>query len=230
MPATVHSTDHFFESLWGIASPGAFFVLVSYLLSLFIFGPLHAEATSNRPPMRFRLADIIVLLAQLQIAAGVLFAAARLWGASGAGIRIVAAIAIWSLLTFWWWTGVRMLSKARIERGTDRILFLSVAAPLGYVTALSILLTPILAVLALGTLYWSVLSASFREAVILIALILSTLAIYACAFCIRWYCGRLVERAHDDLARRDGIDFGATKIRAGANVGGFPSPATERQR
>ncbi len=183
--------------------PLSFLVFVSYLLGLFVFGPLHARATWTPPRTRFRIADILILIAQLQIAGGLVLV---MDGESA--VRLVAAFVAWVLVIFWWWAGVRMLAKARIEQGAHRLWFLALAVPAGYSAAVGVLLSPLLAVLGLSTFHQMIIRRDPEEALSLGLLMLMGGAVVGAIAAVRWYCRQIVDTARDDVAREQGIAFG----------------------
>jgi hypothetical protein len=222
-------TNGLFEIASGVACPTLFFVLVSYLLGLFVFGPLHARATWTPPNTRFRIVDIIILLVQLQITAGALFAVMPLLDGGEIVLKIALAFFIWSLQAFWWWTGVRMLAKARVERGADRVLFLSIILPLGYLTTLGIIASPVLLAVLIGALAYATHSFGWLEVALPLLFALAIAVPYAGAFGVRCVCTRIVDHAWDDVALDEGIAFQQLTVQPPSDRRNFPALATDRE-
>lgn len=189
--------------------PLSFLVFVSYLLGLFVFGPLYARATWTPPRTRFRIADILILIAQLQIAGGLVLVMSRIvWFDSQTVVRLAAALVVWVLVIFWWWTGVRMLAKARIEQGAHRLWFLAIAVPAGYSAAVGVLLSPLVAVLGLSMFQQMIIRGDPGEVLPLALLMVMCAATIGAIVAVRWYCHKIVDTARDDVAREEGIAFG----------------------
>ena len=200
----------------GIVCPALFLVLISYMLGLLVFGPLYQKGDGVPPTTKFRIADILVLLVQLQLAAGLMFALLPLLDPSPVAVRVSVALFVWLISSWWWWTGVRMLAKARVERGADRLLFLSIVLPVGYLATVGLIASPVLLVLLFGTFAWSLshLDSLDWEVAGLMLAALSILAVtIGSVFAVRWCCRYLVDHARDDVAVTQGIAFERLHVR-----------------
>lgn len=222
MHETTFSFNDVADALAGVLCPLSFFVVMSYLLGLFVFGPLHARAAWTPPQTRFRIADIITLLVQLQIGGGLVFAVVPAMlpanGREAQSMRIGAALLAWLLIAFWWWTGVRMLAKARVDHGPHRLMFMAVILPLGYLTAIGIVLTPAMMGVAIALVYAMLNGGDNLAAFALASLILANAAVFGSLFFVRWYSQQLAERARDDVARGEGIEFEKLQVRSQTGV------------
>jgi hypothetical protein len=195
---------------WGTLCPALFLVMLSYLIGLFVFGPLHARAIWKPPQTSFRIADIIILLAQLQIAGGLLFAWLQVYYHGPDLGRIGIAIVLWILLTFWWWTGVRLLAKAKVDYAPHRWLFLGVFTPLGYAATIGLLLMPLSVIVSFAMVLTmlSIREVSAGDSLALLALLAANGATIGAVFATRAFCRKIVSRARDDVALHDGVSMG----------------------
>ncbi|MCA9973977.1 MAG: hypothetical protein KC425_27385 [Anaerolineales bacterium] len=187
--------------------PLIFVALVTTLLGLFVFGPLQARSALQSGRFRFRLVDIAILVAQMQIAGGVIWALPRPRGSILLQYGLI--LATWVLLIWWWVTGVRMLSRARIEHGLQRIGFLAFFLPLGYMGALGLLAAPITVVLTLTLLGQIAAGGPRTDASTLGLVALANVVVVASIVAVRRYCRMMTTKARDDYARDEGIEFGA---------------------
>lgn len=213
MTASPIRSTELLEIAWGTLCPLVFFLMVSYLAGLFVFGPLHARAVWTPPNTRFRIVDILILLVHLQLVGGLVFALAPLIPGSEV-TRYAAALVSWVLIGFWWWTGVRMLAKARVDHAPHRLFFLAVVLPIGYVATFGIVMAPLTLVFSFAMLYWMLANGNPEELLKLLGLVLANIGVIAAVIGVRWYCSQIVERARDDIAREDGIDFGPLAVRS----------------
>ena len=191
----------------GFLCPLAFVTLVSYMLGLFVFGPLYAKESWTPPQIRFRIADILVLLVQLQLAAGLLLAVMPQFDPSPLVARVALAVFVWITLIWWWYCGVRMLARARVERGGDRLLFLAIILPVGYLLTLGMMASPVLMVTALFILAWSVHNPDWDEILMIFPIFIGLAVTYGSVFLVRWYCSHIIDHARDDVAVTQGIVF-----------------------
>jgi hypothetical protein len=217
-------------AITGTFCPLVFVALVSYLMGLYVFGPLYARAAWTPPRTRYGIVDILILLVQLQLAGGAALLIVPVWFPEAALLRYGSALAAWLLMGFWWWTGIRMLSLARVEEEFHRTMFLGLALPLGYLAAVVVMLTPLALVLLAVVLHQWIAKASYSAA----AWCLALPAIYAAAFGVipgvRWFCRRIADRARDAYAHEEGIDFGPVANRALGGLFRWHSPmASERE-
>ena len=196
-----------FEFVTGVACPLTFAVMVSCLLGLFVFGPLYAKATWTPPRMHYRIADILVLLVQLQLSAGLLFALLPMLDPMPTAIRVAVAGLVWMMQTLWWFLGVRMLAKARVQRGADRLLFLSIILPLGYLATFGIMASPVVVVALAGFAIWAMNQPGWDQVGVILLLSFSLAAPYGITYGIRRFCEFLVDHARDDYAYIEGIAF-----------------------
>lgn len=209
----------------GAFCPLVFLALVSWLLGMLVFGPLYAKAIWKPPNTRFRIADIIILAAQLQVLGALAYGVVPLLLPNERIMRYVVPLVIWLLVAFWWWTGVRMLAKARVQHGPHRMFFMAVVLPLGYLATLFIAASPALIILPLG-MFVSMITRGSWEELVGIVLLLGLDALMVCLIIgVRRYCQQMVDRAHDDVARDDGIEFGPLLTRL---LGGRPLPRIQR--
>jgi hypothetical protein len=217
-------------ALTGTFCPLLFVALVSYLMGLYVFGPLYARAAWSPPRTRYGIVDILILLVQLQLAGGAALLLVPLWYPEASLLRYGSALAAWLLMGCWWWTGIRMLSLARVEDEFHRTLFIGIALPLGYVAAVIVMLAPFALVLLAVLIYQWVADGSLVAAAWCAALP----AIYAAAFGaiqgVRWFCRKIADRARDAYAHEEGIDFGPVASRALGGLFRWHSPmASERE-
>jgi hypothetical protein len=198
------------ELAWGTLCPAVFLVMLSYLVGLFVFGPIHARAIWKPPQTSFRIADIILLLAQLQLVGGLLFAILPEYYRGPDLGRIGIAVVCWILQTFWWWTGVRLLAKAKVENTPHRLWFLGVFVPLGYLATIGILLMPVTVIVAFAMVLTMVSVWAFHgpDVLALFGLLVFNAATIGAVVATRLFCSRIVGRAKDDVAVRDGVAMG----------------------
>lgn len=201
---------HILELAWGTACPAVFLVMLSYLVGLFVFGPIHARAIWKPPQTSFRIVDIILLLAQLQLAGGLVFALLEYFERGRGAERIGIAVVCWILLTFWWWTGVRLLAKAKVENTPHRLWFLGLFVPLGYLATIGILLMPVSAIVAFAMVLTMVSAWTFEgsDLLALLGLLLFNAATIGAVIATRTFCGQIVRQAKDDVAVREGVALG----------------------
>jgi hypothetical protein len=205
-------------ALTGTLCPLVFIALVSYLEGLYIFGPLYTRAAWKPPRTHFGLVEMLVLIVQLQLAGGAALFLIPLWDPEATLLRYGAALAAWVLMGCWWWTGIRMLSLARVEQESHRTIFMAFILPAGYIAAVIIMLTPFAIVgIAMMAYHWI----AYASTPAMIGCLVLP-AVYVAGFCIvpgvQWYCRRIADRARDAYAHDEGIDFGPI---TSANVGGL---------
>ena len=201
-----------FEMVPGILCPVLFVTMVSYLLGLFVFAPLYAKADWTPPNVRYRIADILVLLVQLQLAAGLLFALMPLLDPSHIGVRVGLAAVVWITLSWWWYHGVRMLARARVDRGADRLMFLAVILPIGYAATLGMMASPVMMISVFAILA-SAVRFGWDEVLWVFPMCVTLGVTYGCVFLVRWYCEYIVGHARDDVAVSEGIAFETLQVR-----------------
>ena len=103
------------------------------------FDPVRRLGELQRAPWQFRMCDFLVLVALLQVVVAVSLAVLPP-SASRERFAVVGFLGI--VMAAWWLGGVRLLSKARIERLWPRVVFLGVAIPLICVLTLVFLAAP----------------------------------------------------------------------------------------
>lgn len=199
-----------FELAWATVCPAVFGIMLSYLIGMFVFGPIHARAFLKPPQTSYRIADVIILLLQLQLAGGVLFALFEFFERGSDAERLGIPLVVWLLLTFWWWTGVRMLARAKVHYSPHRWLFLGVFVPLGYAATIGLLLLPLTTIISLAAILAMVmaLASTSGDALSLAGLLALNAATIAAVVATRAFCRRIVRRAKDDVAAGDGVALG----------------------
>lgn len=195
-------------ALAGTLCPLVFVALVSYLVGLYVFGPLYACSAWKPPRTRYGIVDILILLVQLQLAGGAALLVVPRFDAEATLLRWGAALAAMLLTGFWWWTGVRMLSLARVEGEFHRTLFLGIFLPLGYLAAAAVMSTPLALVLLAVLFHEWIATGSLVHAAWCAALPAAYAAAFGAIPAVRWLCRKIADRARDDYAQQEGIDFG----------------------
>lgn len=111
-----------------------------------VFAPLRRAERAVGGSHRFLMADLFVLVVQLQLAAGAVLAAVP----SHRGLeRALAIVFAWAIVFCWWAHGVALLAEAGAGRPTHRALFLGLVGPVGILGVLLLtLLTPALVTVA----------------------------------------------------------------------------------
>lgn len=140
-----------------------------------VFSPLQLVAIDHRftrrgaERSRFRLAELAMLLVQLQCAAALLallplsaVERATLMGCS------------WLVLLVWWWEGVTLLSHAQVTVPRDRLFFLGVLTPVG--SALATLLAILAPAVPIGFVFLLCIALVDQNA----AALLGGIALLAC--------------------------------------------------
>ena len=104
------------------------FLLVSYYLGRLLLRPL-AEQSPAPPRVQFLITDMYALIAQLMLIGSLIF------GGSESGVRdkrLLVMFGAWAVLGWWWWLGVRRLSRAGIFHAWRRAVFLAIAVPFAF--------------------------------------------------------------------------------------------------
>lgn len=130
-----------FDQLIGASFVILFIVFVSLKFGEIVFAPLQRFSLlfRRRRRMRFRIVDLLVLVAHIQIILGLLVSRIDLSGGGRAMFgSTVFVMLLGTLCVTWWWSGIRMLDQANIENNGWRIFILALLVPLGYSAALSL--------------------------------------------------------------------------------------------
>lgn len=106
-----------------------FLLPLGYLLGNLILWPLRKHDTGGNRPVQFRIADFYLLLAQMMISGAAYHGA---YGDRDAYTRLAVAGMAWLLLAFWWWRGIRLLSRVGLARNPYRSVTLGFTVPLAY--------------------------------------------------------------------------------------------------
>lgn len=196
---------------------------ISWFLGLYLFRAMHEQTQLFAADSRFQISDLLILAAQLQVAAGLLVAATP---RGLAAYKLAAGCGMFAIVAFWWWSGVRMLGTAGIAVPRHRWLFLGIVMPAGYLASLWIagmVVTVPASLLLLISSIGERAPGAFAVAVLLI--VMSILAIAGAVVCQR-FCERVVERARMDRAHRDGIEF--LGLRLTPRTWGLPMASASR--
>lgn len=177
----------------------------SLTVGLVVFSPMYERNALFQVNHRFRISDLLVLAAQLQIVFGLSMLAFS--PMRNSGISVVFAVGVSLLLTLWWAGGLRMLANAGVEHTWHRWLFLGVVGPFGYAST----------IIAAGALFVvpvslvGIVQGLVREepSIVLSSLVGLALCAAAITFLCRSHrlCRLFTERARRDRAERDGIAF-----------------------
>lgn len=104
---------------------------LTYFIARFLFSPLRRRWPSSEgemPRTNFPITDILVLLFQLAITGLVVFQTGEDLSPAN---RMAIMIALWFVLIWSWWLGVRWLSRAKVENPVKRGVLLAAPIPLG---------------------------------------------------------------------------------------------------
>ena len=175
---------------------------IGWMIAFFVFSPLHEKTVLFRVNNRFRISDLIVLAAHLQLSAGLIMALPQ-----ERAVKIALILTACLVLSFWWMTGVRMLARSGIEYTWHRWLFLGIVMPIGYLASSAIVVMIVLVPISLLLLVESGASGDWGEfGIALGTLVVAGLACTATVACRR--TTRLfVERARALRADQDGVNF-----------------------
>ena len=163
----------------------------SWIGGLIVFGPLHERTLLFRIRNRFRIADIISLGVLLQVAAGVVLA---LVPSDENAARITLTLLISLIVVTWWINGLRMLSRAGVERGSHRAAFLLLVLPSGYLCIILVLSTIILFPAAMELLTRARNREAWEIALAIFFLVLPIAGVTWGIICHR-VCRRMADRA-----------------------------------
>jgi len=132
-------------------------LLISYLPGHLILAPLRNAALDPRPRIQFRMAEILLLTAQIG-AMGAL-----LMGGAQSAEALILFIATTLFLAMWWLAGARWLSHAGVTASSARLWTLAVAVPLafGVLPGLLVLMGMVMATSSNGTTTFHVLAWQF---------------------------------------------------------------------
>ena len=100
---------------------------VSYYLGRVLLRPLVEK--DGPPRFQFLITDIYALIAQFMLAGTILTGDST---GSERNDRIAMMIGVWVVLAWWWWLGVRRLSRAGVFHAWRRVVFLIVAVPFAF--------------------------------------------------------------------------------------------------
>jgi hypothetical protein len=106
----------------------ALFMAISYYLGRAILRPL-VESEVPGAHVQFRITDIYVLIAQFMVF-GTIMVGQNVAGDQSE--KLLALIPIWAILSWWWWMGVRRLSRAGITDNRRRAVILGLAVPFAF--------------------------------------------------------------------------------------------------
>jgi len=107
---------------------GSIFIAVSYYLGRAILRPL-VEFEVTGAHVQFRITDMSVLLAQFMVLGTIVIGQ----DTHGDPVEKVAMLApVWGLLAWWWWMGVRRLSRAGVTDNRKRAAILGIAVPFAF--------------------------------------------------------------------------------------------------
>ena len=134
MPNPLISLEVLGEALVGASCSLAFLLVCSFSLGGIVFGPIHEATRYPTSSTRYNIADIVVLLVQMQIVAAVAFALASASNLE-ATAKLTLGILVFVSLGTWWLAGVRMLTRARISSAQLRCWFLGIVVPVGFAVA-----------------------------------------------------------------------------------------------
>ncbi len=115
-------------------------VIFSLAFSGAIFWPLQSVAVDvlTRGP-KYRLADLFILTFQIQILVAIWYLAnmhREKW-------EIISGSLFWSVLcVVWWWQGLGMLERAKVNDDNKRWYFLAIFCPAGHLASLSMVVAP----------------------------------------------------------------------------------------
>lgn len=174
----------------------------TWIGGLMVFAPLHETTLLFKVEGRFRIADLISLGILLQVAVGAALALTPPGEWVG---RAVVTILIGLIVLSWWISGLRMLSRAGVSQGMHRALFLTLLLPSGYVSVLLVI-----GLIVMFPASMEMLTSSGGDPQqIMIGILLLLLPLFAIGWCFA--CNHIVrgmaDRARDDHARKDGIQF-----------------------
>ena len=79
--------------------------------------------------MQFLITDMYVLMLQLMLMGSAIFAHAT---ESDREQHLLVLFPTWAIQGWWWWLGVRRLSRARVASRLRRAVFLGVAVPFAF--------------------------------------------------------------------------------------------------
>lgn len=132
-------------------------ILISYLPGRLILAPLKRAALDPRPRVQFRMAEILLLSAQIGAMGALLMG-----GSQSAEALIIFLLAMLFLAT-WWMLGVRWLSHANISQSSARLWTLAAAVPLafGVLPGLLVLMGMVMATSSNGTTTFHILAWQF---------------------------------------------------------------------
>ena len=155
-----------------------------------VFGPLREAARERRLPLQFRLTDMVLLLVQLQVFVGLLLLLSE---PAGVEERSTLTTLATLQISIWWLDGIRMASHAGVSRLRDRLWFVGLLVPLGYLASAALVLA-FAGLLAIPVLIVDGLNSP--QNYILAMAILSLILIYlAVLWGFRLLCGTLAARS-----------------------------------
>ena len=117
---------------------------------------------------------------------------------------MVLAFIVSSIVIIWWVIGLRMLSKAGVENGLHRTLFLTVHLPLGYLSVVGLLASVLMAPAGLSFIFDSDSWTTFSLGIVFV--VLPILFVFI-AYRINRVCRAMADRARDEQAIKEGIEF-----------------------
>ena len=182
---------------------------ISWAIGHLYFAPLNEPSTLFTADTRFRISDLIVLAVHLQLVVGI---AVSLTDRSAIGFTVTFITIFATLIAFWWFTGIRMLSRAGVTYTWHRWIFLGVIMPLGYLSTLQLVASFLTIPLSLGLLIQASADANLRDALIAATVLGCSLSSIGMVYGSRTYCRKMVERAQRDCAEREGIEFVDSQI------------------
>lgn len=179
-------------------------LIISWALGHLYFAPLNEPTALFKTDTRFRISDLIVLAVHLQIVVGI---AVSLTNRDAVGMTVTFITIFGTLIAFWWFTGIRMLSRAGVTYTWHRWIFLGLIMPLGYLSTLQLVASFLTIPLSLGLLIQASVDAHLLDALVATTVLLLSLTSIGMIYGSRTFCRQMVERARQERADRDGIEF-----------------------
>ncbi len=122
-----------------------FFLAASFVFSQSIFRPLR-ERTPTHASTRYRITELLILTSQLAFIGLLTF---EPFPEEGVVPEVAGLTVLWVLVGWWWWLGVRLLSRAGVEGNFRRAIFLLFVVPCTYGWSLvAVCFNPIMLILA----------------------------------------------------------------------------------
>lgn len=111
-----------------------------------VLGPLDQAARNRQYPMQFGLADLLCLCLLVQIVVSIVH-----WSTSAQprSAAIAFDVVLSATVAYFWWIGVRTLSRAGIQLVWHRCIFLTIVMPGAIVGAMTVFALPVAVIASL---------------------------------------------------------------------------------